>query len=757
MASLGLTVARVEKQVIVTAPGIQGPPGIQGEVGETGETGPMGPQGNSISIKGTLSAGAWSAPSYPTVGDIWIAGGDITGDVTGILGDGIEWTGTLWVNVGQLRGPIGETGPDGPQGIQGEQGVPGPLNTEIPMSQVTGLTSALAGALSGSDYLGEITALGQSIPAASGNSGKWYSSKVAGALTDSDVNTITVAIGDRIVSNGTDWQRYAAPPVVIADGSITKPLLEATVISTLDKVENGPQVKNRFTQGGTYFAIDSGNGLRLFAIDHLGQVTFIPGLDFIPDTALDSSALRKMARSTFIASTGAAEIAVGDRVVASVNANGEFDIALTQSALAVVASGAIPFLGPQVKKTFLNGRVFEVVGLDSAGNYRLALGVGTDGLQTSYGTTVPDVINGTRHLDQWWEFVAERFAGSSATYVLNCIGDSWTWIADNWIRWVSKRLKSKYGSAGPGYISFCPTSADSGSHPATHGYFADYDEGGVTRTGTNWTKSNYDGRGPDALETTSATVGEKVTLTLAVSCDTIRLHYLKKSGGGDLRWRIGSGSWTTVATANASDLYSTLDISVTGQSPSFTLDFEVETSGSTGVTLFGAEAIASTPGVRINRLGHSGSKASHFSAANAKWDSAMAVLAANGSISCFGTNDQVDAVDQATFTANCSTITSRLRAIDAAHDITFMAPWENLASRSTPISVYEVGAHNASIANQAAMISLPNAVASTPTEYRSDTNTPWMQYPGTADTLHPSSRGNKLISSTVLRALDSLN
>lgn len=110
MASLGLTVARIEKQVIVTAPGIQGPPGIQGEVGDTGDTGPIGPQGNSISIKGTLAAGVWSAPASPTIGDIWIAGGVITGDVTAILGDGIQWTGTLWVNVGQVRGPIGLTG-----------------------------------------------------------------------------------------------------------------------------------------------------------------------------------------------------------------------------------------------------------------------------------------------------------------------------------------------------------------------------------------------------------------------------------------------------------------------------------------------------------------------------------------------------------------------------------------------------------------------------------------------------------------------
>lgn len=92
--------------------------------------------------------------------------------------------------------------------------------------------SSLAGALSAADYLGEITSLSQSIPAASANSGKWYSSTVAGLLTDSDVSTITVAIGDRVVSNGTVWAKYAAPPTSIADGTVTRAKL-VTAVSEL--------------------------------------------------------------------------------------------------------------------------------------------------------------------------------------------------------------------------------------------------------------------------------------------------------------------------------------------------------------------------------------------------------------------------------------------------------------------------------------------------------------------------------------------
>lgn len=116
MSALNLTVELVNGQTIVTAPGIQGPPGVQGEIGDIGETGPVGPQGNSFMLMGTLPAGVFEAPEDPSIGDTWIAGGVITGDVTAILGDGITWTGTLWENRGQLRGPIGPTGETGPAG-----------------------------------------------------------------------------------------------------------------------------------------------------------------------------------------------------------------------------------------------------------------------------------------------------------------------------------------------------------------------------------------------------------------------------------------------------------------------------------------------------------------------------------------------------------------------------------------------------------------------------------------------------------------
>lgn len=617
---------------------------------------------------------------------------------------------------------------------------------------------ALAGSLSASDYLGEITSLGQSIPAASGNAGKWYASAVAGTLTDPDAGFV-VAIGDRIVSNGTAWLRYSAPPVNLADASVPRTKLDAGTKASLDQLDIAPKARRRFTQSGSYFVIDSDNGRRLAAWDTDGRMTFLPGSNFISLASLASDVATRLPRRTFIPSSGkAAEVVVGDRVVATIALDGQLDFTPTAETVARFVPGVTNALGPQTKRTFLGGgRIYEIAARDTSGNLRVAFGLTPTGISDGSMSGAPDAILGQRHLDQWFEFATRRRLGESVTYVLNCIGDSWTHNGWNWVHWMTKRLQSQYGSAGPGYCSFAPTSPDLAVPPTTIGDFADNDAGGAVRTGTSWTRSNYDGRGPDVLETTGTTIGDRITLTLAVTCNTIRLHYLRKSGGGEFRWRVGAGAWTTVSTANASDAHTTLDINVTGQAAPFTLDFEVLTAGSTGVTFFGAEGIATTPGVRVNRLGHSGARASHFSAASSLWAAGMTALAGNGTISSFGTNDQAASVSLSTFTANCETIATRLRTIQPQHDLIFMSPWENGAGRAMPIGTYDLGAYQASISQSAAMISLPRLVGSDPNSYASNTVTPWMQYPGAADLVHPSQRGNQLIAGWVLRCLESLN
>ena len=131
--------------------------------------------------------------------------------------------------------------------------------------------TAMAGALSPADYLGEITSLGQSIPAASSNANKWYSAAVAGALTDPDVSGITVAIGDRVVSNGTSWLKYAAPPTTIADASVSRPKLDAAVGASVDAVQTQISTQEDGSAAPAFAVIDEQTGKAALWVDSAGE------------------------------------------------------------------------------------------------------------------------------------------------------------------------------------------------------------------------------------------------------------------------------------------------------------------------------------------------------------------------------------------------------------------------------------------------------------------------------------------------------
>jgi hypothetical protein len=117
--------------------GVAGPVGAQGVIGpkgDKGDKGDTGPAGTSLSIQGVIPGGDWGTVA-PTgvLGQMWIAGGDITGfpvkgqpaGKTLPTGHGFSWDGTEWDDLGPVRGPKGDQGAPGPQGAQGPTGPQG--------------------------------------------------------------------------------------------------------------------------------------------------------------------------------------------------------------------------------------------------------------------------------------------------------------------------------------------------------------------------------------------------------------------------------------------------------------------------------------------------------------------------------------------------------------------------------------------------------------------------------------------------------
>ena len=103
--------------------GPQGATGAQGPAGEPGATGAQGPQGEP-GIDGTSFNIIGTVDDTSDLGEIYI----------GDAGDGFlvnstthihVWSGSEWIDLGDISGPTGATGSAGPQGEPGVDGAPG--------------------------------------------------------------------------------------------------------------------------------------------------------------------------------------------------------------------------------------------------------------------------------------------------------------------------------------------------------------------------------------------------------------------------------------------------------------------------------------------------------------------------------------------------------------------------------------------------------------------------------------------------------
>ena len=96
--------------------GPQGPKGDTGKTGPQGERGPAGQDGTSYTINGLYSTLSALQAAHPTgsAGDAWFVG---TSDSNVVYQWDVDQS--VWVNVGALKGPKGDTGLQGPQGEKG--------------------------------------------------------------------------------------------------------------------------------------------------------------------------------------------------------------------------------------------------------------------------------------------------------------------------------------------------------------------------------------------------------------------------------------------------------------------------------------------------------------------------------------------------------------------------------------------------------------------------------------------------------------
>lgn len=353
-------------------------------------------------------------------------------------------------------------------------------------------------------------------------------------------------------------------------------------------------------------------------------------------------------------------------------------------------------------------------------------------LMSSFLTTPPANL--------WGQIAKIEQAVSGAQAVFCYIGDSWT--NDGSItRPLNNWLQTTYGNAGAGYVGIGM------NHGTPDVALATY-----TRTGTWVDQDNAAtsilGRGVDIADATSTDTATPAQVTIGSATFNIAvIHFLKQTNGGDFRYRIDGGSWTTVTTANAGDLYSTTTISGL-TTATHTLDIQVLNAGTAGVTLFGVDLQRTGIGARLHRMGNPGANSTQYAAANVTlWEAGLTALAPTSVAIMLGTNDMSQSITPTAFGANLETIITRINATLPLVDVILTPPADNgLTGKPQQVAAFRDEMRNVAVRKGAFFIDTYAAMGSS----YANGNARGLY----ANSSHPNNYGGWVISNAIIRALN---
>ena len=251
-----------------------------------------------------------------------------------------------------------------------------------------------------------------------------------------------------------------------------------------------------------------------------------------------------------------------------------------------------------------------------------------------------------------FSFLAAIKSGYTENRTIAFVGDSWT-IGQTYLSPFAKRMRTM-GNGGVGYVEL-------DNHDVVT-------PDGATRvtTGT-WTDSTsiYS---PHTGSTTSSDTTTPARKSISAYAEKMTIHYL--GGGGTFRYRIDTGSWTTVNNSSASGAQ-TITISGLSTVGLRTLDIEI-VSGTT--TLFAVDVrVSSTPGICVSGIARSGQTANGFAALDQTALNTFYTSINPVAIGIMlGVNDWQSGRTSAQFKSDLSTLVGKLAAANPTADIFLM-------------------------------------------------------------------------------------
>ena len=354
----------------------------------------------------------------------------------------------------------------------------------------------------------------------------------------------------------------------------------------------------------------------------------------------------------------------------------------------------------------------------------------------------------------------KRSIAEAVQLVMSNVGDSYT-QGPYFQSALAKALQDKYGLAGVGWVGFPWWGTASGTWSAGTqplGIDGSIRPDLVTTVqiiGT-WTCSyNVAANNTPSLgRITSNTPTDYVRFTVPAGHDAAQLFYAGDGTG------VVQVSWDDGATYSANINLSTVgaaNVALAG-TPTIAATARIKVvSGS--VALAGVDLRSAASGVRIHKLGGSGSTSAQWAGVNAAtWAAQMLALGAHAHTVMFGTNDQGGSFPTSFFASNLGTIMGNIAAVLPSSDrLLAMPPENNRTTNPIPMTAYATVARQYAAANDVAFLDLQYFFGS-PANFGaayafSSATRPWYG----SDLVHPqTATGGRAISDAFYRLFTSL-
>ncbi|MGQ6549790.1 SGNH/GDSL hydrolase family protein [Serratia sp. IR-2025] len=279
--------------------------------------------------------------------------------------------------------------------------------------------------------------------------------------------------------------------------------------------------------------------------------------------------------------------------------------------------------------------------------------------------------------------VEKLVAGDSVQLTIGLLGDSYSNDKSYYSMQFAKQLQDKYGMAGVGFIGFGWYGTPSGTwtittQPVGISGSIRTDLSPICQVIGTWTCTYGDPstNAPALYKIASSTVDDYVRFTVppagGVYANSCRLFY---SGDGtgvvQVSWDDGV-TWSgniNLATVGAGN------INLAGTPAAGCIARIKVVSGNVG--LAGVDSQSTAPGIRIHKLGCSGSTAAQWAGVGTQWQNQMTALSCKCHQVMLGTNDQGVATPPSTFINNLGTVFAKLSVELPFSDKVLVIPAEN--------------------------------------------------------------------------------